>query len=59
MSNSIIITTITTANIANMRPASSWYLPDTAALTTTTTIITAPIAATIEVASVDDEKIRT
>lgn len=40
---SIIITTITiiTANIASMRPASSWCLPDIAAIITiTTTIIT-------------------
>ena len=39
---SIIITTttITTANIAGMRPASSWCLPDIAAITITTIIIT-------------------
>jgi len=47
----ITITTIITANIASMRPASSWCLPDIAAIITiTTTIITASIAATIEVA---------
>ena len=45
----ITITTIITANIASMRPASSWCLPDIAAIITTT-IITASIAATIEVA---------
>jgi hypothetical protein len=35
----ITITTIITANIAGMRPASSWFLPDIAAITTIITII--------------------
>ena len=55
---SIIITIITiiTANIAGMRPASSWFLADIVTIIITTTIITASIVGTIEVALTNNEK---